>query len=96
MAIIIKDHAIEQFHKRVFRRNVSDEEAAKILKRTVEKGIIEGKRPGNAVSMIFEGISVVVQKVGNDQIVKTCLGDTVYKKWYRNNEILPRYKRRTA
>lgn len=90
-AIHVTNHAITQYKIKMFSP-LEYTEIHKILETIVRKGTIECKRPGNAWSMGYNGISIVIAQKENTITVITCLGNKHYKTWASKNEIYPRYK----
>lgn len=92
MDIIIKNHAIDQYRRKMFSA-LGEDEIKKILTTIVQRGSYVCKRPGNAFSMKYNGVSVVVIKENNRLVVITCLGNKKYSNWSQKNEVRPRYKK---
>lgn len=94
--INVSNHAIEQFQKRMFHQELTEEEVRNRLATVARRGSVANKRPGHAVEVRFEGLSIVLKREGEIATVITFLGDKRYRKWAQQQEIKPRYTTRAA
>ena len=87
MRIFVSFHAVNRYRKRVLswlRVNLTDREIIKKLSQAVEKGKCLRRLPGkNVWEYAHDGIFLVVERKSDTAIVKTCLGDKVYRGWCR-------------
>lgn len=92
MEIIITNHAVEQYRKKMYSK-LGDQEIRRTLEVTAERGTFVAKRPGGAHSLKYNGLSIVAEKKNNKLIVITFLGNETYSNWSKNKEIRPRYRK---
>ena len=94
--INVSNHAVEQFQKRMFHQELTEEEIRHRLATVARRGSVVNKRPGHAIEVRFEGLSIVLKREGDVATVITFLGDKRYRKWAHWQEIKPRYIARAA
>lgn len=94
MKIIVTKHAIEQYRKKMFNFDISENEIRGILSSIARNGKQLCKRPtiNNPVYEVnYQKLSIVVEYTKKTATVITFLGDRRYQNWARQQEIAPRY-----
>ncbi len=91
MLINVSSHAIKQFHRKNFAKEVTDEDARDLLFTIAKHGKIVHKRPDRAVEIVHRYGAIAAKINHNSIVVITYLGDSQYQKWFRKVEIDPRY-----
>jgi len=90
MKVCISNHAIMRCRERLFDYTSCEKTIIDRLKVAAIKGRKICMRPsslGNCIEMYFEGIFIVVMKNSDKLTVITCLGNTRYRKWVKNQEM---------
>jgi hypothetical protein len=98
MKVVVSRHAVDQYRRKMFEPDITDEEATKILTAIARRGQIVHLRPTKKdprISPVFEfryrNLFIVAEVTGNVIVVATFLGDQRYRAWAKTKEIALRY-----
>jgi len=89
MNINVTNHAVKRYRERLFDYTSSDESIVALLKKIAVKGTPIRFRPvscGNCTEVEYRNITVVVVHQDKHVTVLTCLGETAYRKWIKNQD----------
>lgn len=99
MTIIISNHAIEQYKKRMFDFDKGDKEVSSILREIARKGEVICLRPTVTKKTVYElkyhDLSIVAEVHKGKVTVITFLGDSLYRRWAKK-DIALRYTQKAV
>lgn len=90
MRVCISEHAINRCRERLFDYTSCRKAIIDRLKEVAIEGRQVRMRPGsfgNCIELYSKGIFIVVMKNNDKLTVITCLGDSSYRKWVKNQDI---------
>jgi len=87
----VTQHAINRYRERLFDYTSSPEQIGAKLKEIAHKGKRVSSRPdtsGHCFEVVYRGVAIVLVIHGKRATVLTCLGETAYRKWMKQQDPL--------
>jgi len=89
MDILVTKHAIRRYRERLFDYSSSDKQIENLLVKVAKEGKQVGARPGSSgdcFEVKHNDLSIVLAIDTQHSAVLTCLGNSGYRKWVKNQD----------